>query len=263
MEFQHITLDRSLPVWILTVHRPECRNALALQTLEEIDAAVQLAAADQVIRALVVTGSDGHFIAGGDLRELKTMTERTAVEAWSRRAQEVLRNLNHLACPVIAAMEGNAVGGGCELALACDIRIAGESARFKFWEIKLAVTTGWGGGRRLAGLVGRARALELLLTGESLNAVHALGMGLVNHVVPDGHALQAALNLAGHIATLSAPAVHEMKALIYEVEGLPEVEADEREAQRFVRTWLSPDHQAAVEGYFQHRGAKWQGQQGR
>lgn len=260
MQFQHIKLDRSQPVWVLTVHRPECRNALARHTLEEIDDALQQAAADSAIRALIITGADGHFMAGGDLRELKTLTEGDAVAAWSGRAQEVLRHLSHLPCPVIAAMEGNAVGGGCELALACDIRIAGESARFKFWEIKLAVTTGWGGGRRLAGLVGRARALELLLTGESLNAVHALGMGLVNQVVPDGHALQAAQVLAAHIATLSAPAVREMKALIYEIEGLPEVAADALETRRFVRTWLSPDHQAAVNGYFQSRGARWQGQ---
>lgn len=256
---QHVLLDRSKPVWVLTINRPEVRNAMARQTLEELDLALAEVESAPDCRALIVTGAKGHFVAGGDLRELQQLTDPEAVRSWSTHAKAVLSRLESLPVPVIAAIEGNAVGGGCELALACDLRIAGESARFKFWEIKMAVTTGWGGGRRLVNLVGKSRAMELLLTGESVNAVHAAEVGLVNHLVPDNHALQAAITLANHIAGQAPLAVREMKALLTEVETLSPAEADARETERFVRTWMSEDHVRAVDGYFQRRAVKWQG----
>jgi enoyl-CoA hydratase len=259
VEFQHLTLDTSQPVWVLTISRPEVRNAIGLSTWDELDRAIAAAGRADPCRALIITADGKDFIAGGDLKELQQLTTRSGVAGFSRRAKAVLSRLERLPIPTIAAMEGHAVGGGCELALACDLRVAGVSARFSFWEIKNAVTTGWGGGRRLLALLGRSRATELLLTGRTVGSQRALAIGLINEVAPDSQVLAGALALAEEIAAQPPMAVRAMKALIHGVDGLSPTAADDLETELFVRTWLSADHEEAIRSFVERRPPVWKG----
>lgn len=259
MPFQDLLLDQDGPVWVMTVNRVSVRNAMGRQTWEELDQALAMVEENPDCRALVLTAAGGNFIAGGDLKEVQALTTGPEVTAWSQRAKAVLNRLSRLPIPVIAAIEGHAIGGGCEVALACDLRVAGESARFSFWEIRNAVTTGWGGGRRLLDLVGRATALELLLTGETIRCERAMALGLVNLVVPDGRALAAAISLGQQIAAQPPLAVRKMKELIDGVAGLPPAAADDLETELFVQTWLSADHQEAVRSFLERRRPRWHG----
>lgn len=257
--FQHLAFEERGPLRVVTVSRPDVRNAMGKQTWDELDKALSLVEAAPDCRALVLTAAGSDFIAGGDLKELQHVTTQPQTEAFANWAKAVLNRLSDLPVPVIAAVEGHAIGGGCEIALACDMRIAGEGARFSFWEIKNAVTTGWGGGRRLLGLTGPAIALELLLTGDTIGSDRAREIGLVNHVVPDGQALATALALGERIAAQPPLAVRAFKSLLRGLEGRSRAEADALETEHAVRTWLSVDHTEAVRSFLERRPPAWQG----
>ena len=187
-------------VRVLTVTRPEKLNALNASVLEELSAAIAAAEADASLRCLIVTGAgEKSFIAGADIGELAKLTPVEGREH-ARRGQAVLDRLSALPVPTIAAINGFAYGGGLELAMACTLRVASENARMGLPETSLGILPGYGGTQRLARLVGRARALELVLTSEKgLTAPEAERIGLVNRVVPAGQALPAALELARKI----------------------------------------------------------------
>jgi enoyl-CoA hydratase len=169
--------------WI-TVHRPDKLNALDRKTVAEIGLAASRASADSGVRVVVVTGAgDKAFVAGADIREMSAMGAGEA-QSFSRSFQEALDRLERSSKPVIAAVNGFALGGGCELAMACHLRIAAENARFGQPEVKLGLIPGAGGTQRLSRIVGRGRALELILGGEIVDAAEAHRIGLVNRVVP-------------------------------------------------------------------------------
>lgn len=252
-------IEQRGPIRIVTVNRPEARNAVNRAAWEELDQALTLAERDPACRGLILTASGPDFISGGDLKEAQSLVTAEQVRSWSDRAKAILNRIGRLPFPVIAAIEGHAVGGGCEIALACDMRIASESARFSFWEVRNAVTTGWGGGRRLQALVGRAAALEFLLTGDTIDSARALAAGLVNRVVPAGQALAAATALAEQIAAQPPLAVAAMKGLLYSAEGKTEAEADRLETDQFISTWLSADHAEAIRSFLERRPPKWAG----
>jgi enoyl-CoA hydratase len=169
--------------WV-TVNRPDKLNALNDRLMDELSAAFEALETDDAVRGVVLTGSgEKAFVAGADIGELARQTPVQGQDR-SRRGQRVLDRIEGLGKPVIAAINGFALGGGCELAMACHVRVAAEGARLGTPEVKLGIMCGYGGTQRLARLVGRGRALELLLTGEMIDAQEALRIGLVNRVVP-------------------------------------------------------------------------------
>ena len=177
-------LDAASGILTLTLNRPSKLNALNAATIEDIGAAVQRALDAPEVRGILLTGSgEKAFVAGADIAELAALTAAQARRA-AERGQEVFCRIEESTKPVVAAVNGFALGGGCELAMACHLRVAAENARFGQPEVNLGLLPGYGGTQRLPQLVGRAKALELLLTADQLRADEALRLGLVNHVVP-------------------------------------------------------------------------------
>lgn len=210
--FEHLLMRREGQALVVTVNRPEVRNALAPQTWAELRRAASDAAADPDVRVVILTGAgDKAFASGADIRALR---DRTALEGLISVAQESLNLIEDLPKPVIAAIQGFALGGGCELAMACDVRIAAETARFGQPEVNLGILPGAGGTQRLARLVGLGKAKELIFTGAIIDVHEALRIGLVNHVVPAGEHLSAALAMAEQIAARAPVAVRLAKAAL-------------------------------------------------
>lgn len=182
MAFQNLTLEVADRIATLTVNRPDKLNALNDATIAEIGHAFDEMRLDDSIAGIIVTGAGRAFVAGADISELVSQTPVLA-KGRSRAGQDVFRRIETCPKPVIAAVNGFALGGGCELAMACHIRIASEAARFGQPEAKLGILPGFGGTQRLARLVGKGRAIQLLLTGEMIDAAEAYRIGLVNRVV--------------------------------------------------------------------------------
>ncbi len=204
MTYENLICEVKDQVARITVHRPKVLNALSRQTMQELDACIGEAGRDEAVRALILTGSgDKAFVAGADINELASQTAASGRE-FSLYGQAVFSRLEHLGKPSIAAVNGYALGGGCELALAATLRIAGRNARFGLPEVKLGILPGYGGTQRLARLCGRGVACRMVLTGEMISADEALRVGLVNEVVEPGELLGAAEALAAKI-TANAP----------------------------------------------------------
>src|SRR5918994_69770 len=196
MAFENLTLERDGPVALLTINRPQVLNALNTSTMDELRRAVLEVKHDDTVRVLIITGAgEKSFIAGADINELAVQTPTDGREH-ALRGQQVLEVIENLGKPVIAAINGYALGGGCELAMACTIRFAADTARLGQPEINLGIIPGYAGTQRLARLVGRGRALELLLTGDQITAAEAHRLGLVNRVVPGAELMNEARRLA-------------------------------------------------------------------
>ena len=183
MSYDTLLVDVSDRIATITINRPDKLNALNDETIEELDRAIDAAGVSGDVGGVILTGAGRAFVAGADISRMATQTPVDARER-ARRGQAVLRRIETLPKPVIAAVNGFALGGGCELAMACHVRIASDTAQFGQPEVKLGITPGFGGTQRLARLVGRGRALQLLLTGERIDAREAHRIGLVNAVVP-------------------------------------------------------------------------------
>ena len=201
-QFDTLIVERRGAVGLVTINRPEVLNALSIQTIDDLDRAFSALRGDAGVRAVVLTGAgEKAFVAGADISELTTLGGAEA-EAYSLRGQRVLERIEQIGRPVIAAVNGFALGGGCELAMACTIRIAADRARFGQPEIKLGTLPGFGGSQRLPRLVGVGRALDMLLTGRMIDADEALRIGLVTRVVPAATLITDALALADQLAAL-------------------------------------------------------------
>ena len=199
MDFGNLEItDREGIRWI-TVNRPQKLNALNVTTVAELDLAAAAAAADPEVLAVVVTGAgEKAFVAGADIAELNTLGPVAARE-FALRGQAVFRRFERMAKPVVAAVNGYALGGGCELAMACHLRVAAGNAVFGQPEVKLGLIPGYGGTQRLPRLVGRGRALEIILTGRNVSAEEAERIGLVNRVVPADQLAAATTELVSAI----------------------------------------------------------------
>lgn len=199
-QYEFLRVERKEQIAVVVINRPDKLNALNGATVGELDAAFRTLAEDEDVRGVVVTGAgEKAFVAGADIAELAKMGPLSGVEV-SRQGQDVFRFIETMRKPVIAAVNGFALGGGLELALACHIRLASENARFGLPEVKLGIIPGYGGTVRLPRLVGRGRALEMILTGEMIGAEEAHRIGLVNRVVPQGELLEAAESMLRTIA---------------------------------------------------------------
>jgi enoyl-CoA hydratase len=184
MTYQNLLVETKDGVATVTVNRPDKLNALDDRTMEELDRAFTAFRAESGVRGVILTGSgDKAFAAGADIGELSAQSPIDGRER-GMRGQEILDKIENLGKPVIAAVNGFALGGGCELALACHVRLASENAKLGTPEVKLGLMCGYGGTQRLPRIVGKGRALEMLLSGEMIDAQEALRIGLVNRVVP-------------------------------------------------------------------------------
>ena len=202
-----IQVENRDDIAIITVHRPDKLNALNAETVTELRTALQGVAADAAVRAVILTGAgEKSFVAGADIAELARMTPLSGIDV-SRQGQDTFRLLETMGKPVIAAVNGFALGGGLELALACHFRVASENAKFGLPEVKLGIIPGYGGTVRLPRVIGRGRALEMILTGDMIDAQEAYRIGLVNHVHPQPELLGAAEQLAKKIAANGPVAV--------------------------------------------------------
>ena len=210
----NVLLEKKGHIAVATINRPKALNALNSQVLEDIDQLVEQVKADDEIRALVITGSgEKAFVAGADIGEMSTLTKAEG-EAFGKKGNDVFRKLETLPIPTIAAVNGFALGGGCELTLACDLRIASDRAKFGLPEVTLGIIPGGGGTQRLPRLIGVARAKELIFTGGVIDAKEADRIGLVNRVVPHDDLMDTCRSLAKTIAQNAGYAVSLAKEAI-------------------------------------------------
>src|SRR6185503_13707924 len=200
MTFENLLLERDGAIAVLTINRPKVLNALSTQTIDELRRVMLSVRHDDGIRAVILTGAgEKSFVAGADINELATQTPAGGQEV-ALRGQHVFDLIENLGKPVIAALNGFALGGGCELAMACTLRLAADSARLGQPEVNLGLIPGYAGTQRLPRLVGKGVALDLLLTGRQVKADEALQIGLVNRVVPAAELLGEAKKLAAELA---------------------------------------------------------------
>jgi enoyl-CoA hydratase len=240
----------------LSIDRPAARNALALQTMDELDEAIDIVRRERA-RVLIVRGAgDKAFCAGGDIKELEHMRSEEEAAAMARRMRTTLDSIPQLAIPVIAGLNGDALGGGAELALACDFRIAAEHARIGFTQILLGLMPAWGASERLASLVGRGRALTMLLGGAAMTADEAYRLGLVEVVVPSTKFDERLNEVARGIAAAPPAAVAGIKSSVNAVRPHRSPELADESIEAFARIWADPAHWKAVEKMEKRRREK-------
>jgi enoyl-CoA hydratase len=251
-----LKLDLTRGVALLTIDRPRARNALAVQTMAELDQALDEVQAKRS-RVLVIRGAgDKAFCAGGDLKELEHMRSGTDAAAMATRMRATLDRITHLKVPVIAGVNGDAFGGGAELALACDFRIAAAHARIGFTQISLGLMPAWGASERLAALVGRGRALHMLLTARVLSGHEALEAGLVEEVIASEGFDARLAEVAKAIAGAPLEAVAGIKRSVDSVRPHRHPELADTAIATFTRTWIAPAHWRAVERMEKRRQSK-------
>jgi enoyl-CoA hydratase len=259
MTYQHLLLDRDASVAVLTINRPEKRNALNSATVDELRRAILALKHDDAVRAVILTGAgDKAFIAGADINELAVQTPVGGREH-AHRGQHVLDLLETMGKPVIAAINGVALGGGCELAMACTIRIAADTARIGQPEINLGLMPGYAGSQRLARLVGKGRALELLLTGDAITAEEAYRIGLVNRVVPAAQLSETAKSLARTLAEKAPVAARYIIDAVNRGLEMPMPEAQLYEATLFGLVSTTEDMREGTKAFLEKRRAQFKG----
>ena len=239
----------------LQVNRPQARNALNWTAQERFAQLVDAVAADRALRILIITGcGDRAFVSGGDLKELQGHPEREAGQRLNRVMSGALTRLRKLSIPVIAAVNGDAFGGGCEIVAACDLRLAGPRARFGFVQVRNGLVSGWGGTEHLVRLIGQSRALDLLLTGRMFDAEEARQLGLIQRITAEGEdVLSAAHEWAAELITLPKEALAATKRLVYAAGRYDGAELAVLETELFVRLWETPDHLEALNAFAEKR----------
>lgn len=243
-------------VGLLTLNRPQALNALSPELLGKILAALTAFDADPAIGAVVLSGSARVFAAGADIR---SMAEASSAEMRANGFVEMFAALRQIQKPLIAAVSGFALGGGCELALACDLIVASESARFGLPEVTIGVIPGGGGTQRLARAVGKTLAMEMVLNNRQLTAAEALQLGLVNRVVPVERFLDESLALAAEIASRAPLAVAAAKAAVNQAFELPLADGLTAERERFYALFDSADQKEGMRAFLEKRKPDWQG----
>jgi len=255
-----VQIQREPFLAVVTLHRPEKLNALNPEMLEALRVTFEELKSDPDVRVVILTGAgDRAFVAGADISVLAQMTPLSALEM-ARSGQDVLRLIETFPRPVIAAVGGFALGGGCELALACHLRVASENARFGLPEVGLGILPGYGGTVRLARLIGLGKALELTLTGTQIDAHEAERLGLVNSVVPRDALLERARELAGRILRNGPLAVERALASVYHALEAGTDEALAYEAASFGLLAASADMKEGLSAFLEKRKPTFRGQ---
>jgi len=261
MHFQNLLLEQPQSgVYLLTVNRPRALNALNTATLAELTQAAAIVAADPAARVLLLTGAgEKAFVAGADIGEMESLTAAQA-QAFSEAGMRVMHALEALPVPVIALVQGYALGGGCELAMACDWIVAADSAVFGQPEVNLGIPPGFGGTQRLARLVGSARALELVTTARQVRAGEALAIGLVTEVVPAAELRGRGLELARMIAAKAPVAVRLAKQVVRRGLDTDLGTACALETAAFALAFASADQSEGMRAFLEKRSPKFSGQ---
>jgi enoyl-CoA hydratase len=258
-QLEHVLVERDHAVAVVTISRPKVLNALSAQTLDELRRTALALRHDASVRAIVITGAgEKAFVAGADISEL---TRHTAVTARDHalRGQHVFDLIENLGKPVIAAINGFALGGGCELALACTLRIAADTARLGQPEINLGLIPGFGGTQRLARLIGAGPALDLLLTGRQVAADEALRLGLVNRVVAAAEVLPEARQLAAALAEKAPIALRCIVDAVHKGLQMPLAEAQAHEAALFGLVFSTDDMREGTRAFLEKRPPEFKG----
>lgn len=259
MPDENLTIERDGAVAVLTVTRPAVLNALNNRTIIELEAAVSRLTADDAVRVVILTGAgDKAFIAGADIRELAALNPVTA-EALAARGHALCHALERMGKPVIAAVNGYALGGGCELAMACTLRIAADTARLGQPEIGLGLLPGYGGTQRLPRLVGAGRALEMTLTGDPVDAQEAWRIGLVNRVVPRAELMASTMELAQRIAAQAPVAVRCILAAVRDGLGMTLADGCAHEASLFGLAAATSDWGEGTRAFLEKRRPRFTG----
>jgi enoyl-CoA hydratase len=259
MSYENLLLEKKDGVAIVTVNRPDKLNALNDRTMAELDLVFTALAADADVRGVILTGAgEKAFVAGADIAELATQSPVQGKER-SIHGQKILDRIENFGKPVVAAVNGFALGGGCELAMACHVRVASENARLGTPEVKLGIMCGYAGTQRLPRLVGKGRALEILLTGEMVEAAEAHRIGLVNKVVPkDKLLVEAEALLRKMLANGPVSLRFTIEAVNAGLE-MPLDEAQYLEATLFGLICTTEDMKEGTKAFLEKRPAKFQG----
>jgi enoyl-CoA hydratase len=256
MSYEMILVDRKQAIGVITLNRPEAMNALNSQLMDEISYVLKDFEADDEIRAIVITGSEKAFAAGADIIE---MQDKTYMDMYQQ--DFITANWEAAAAcrkPIIAAVAGYALGGGCELAMMCDFIIAADTAKFGQPEIKLGVIPGAGGTQRLTRFVGKAKAMDMVLTGRMMDAEEAERSGLVSRVVPADDLLDQALKVAGKIADLSSPSVMLAKECVNAAYETTLNEGIRFERRIFHSLFATEDQKEGMAAFAEKRTAEFQ-----
>ncbi len=259
MGYENLLVDVKDRIATVTVNRPQVLNALNAKTMDEMDQCWQALKQNPDVGVVIITGSgEKAFIAGADIKELNAYSPAEAAEC-ARRGQSMLSRLQQLGKPVIAAINGFALGGGCELSLACALRIASPNARIGQPEVKIGIPPGYGGSQRLPRLIGRGRALQMILTGEPVTAEVALQWGLVNQVVELAQLLPTAREIAGKILANSMTAVRYALQAVDEGLDQPLEQGLFLESVLFGLCFSTPDMKEGTGAFLEKRAARFTG----
>ncbi len=252
MSYKYIKFEVEDHVALITVNRPKALNALNSDTLREIEKAVEDIASDDSIYIMVFTGEGKSFVAGADIGEMKGFTAEEA-RRFAKLGHQVFNRISSLCKPSIAAINGYALGGGCELALACDIRIASNKVRMGQPEVGLGITPGFGATKRLVEVVGQAKAKELIFTGEYLNAEEALKIGLVNKVVDMDELMPVTMKMAQTMASKAQLALRYSKLAIEQSIYADHQTASHIETSAFALCFANEDQKEGMSAFLEKR----------
>jgi enoyl-CoA hydratase len=259
MEYTNLLVEVEQELATVTINRPKALNALNRETLLELQQAFSALEQDAVVKVIILTGAgEKAFVAGADISAIQALDVLQA-RSLALLGQTVLSAIENLDKPVIAAVNGFALGGGCELAMACDIRLAGEKARFGLPEVSLGVIPGFAGTQRLARLIGKGRGKELVFTGDMIDAQEAWRLGLVNKVLPQEELLAAARKMAHKIASRGQIAVRLSKEAINEGLEMDLDRASAFEADQFALCFTSADQKEGMQAFLEKRPADFKG----
>ncbi len=259
MTFTNILLETKNSIGYVTINRPDKLNALNQAVMAELGEAFAALGDDKGVRAVILTGAgEKAFVAGADISEL-AQQDAVAAKEFALRGQAVLNRIENLGKPVIACVNGFALGGGCELAMACTMRLASENAKFGQPEVKLGIIPGYGGTQRLTRLVGKGRAMQLVLAGEMISAAEALRIGLVNEVVPQAELIARAEAICGKIIANAPLAVQYALEAVNHGAEMPLSEALFLEATLFGLCCATEDKNEGTRAFLEKRAAVFQG----
>lgn len=256
MSNQTILIETRGQVGLITLNRPEARNALNNQLIHELVDALKAFDRDPLVGAIVITGSDKAFAAGADIKE---MAEKSVSEMQASGFIQTFGSMVEIGKPVVAAVSGWALGGGCELALACDMIVAADTARFGQPEITIGVIPGAGGTQRLPRAVGKAIAMEVILNNRILSAQEALQLGLVNRVVPVERCVEEAVALATETAARAPLAARMAKRMVNEAFESPLAVGLQAERDAFFELFASKDREEGMSAFVEKREPRWSG----
>lgn len=257
MGYDNLVVEIEDGIALIKINRPDALNAINTSTLGELEDCFKSISQDHKIKAAILTGEGKAFVAGGDISE---MMNKSPVEAreFAQRGQALLSFIENMEKPVIAAVNGYALGGGCELCMACDLRIASDRANFGQPEVKLGLIPGWAGTQRLPRLVGLTKAKELILTGDPIDAETALKIGLVNQVVPHDELIETSKKIAKKIASMGPTATRLAKASINRSFDSDIQTGTAYEAEAFGICFSTGEPKEGISAFLEKRRPNWQ-----